>query len=87
MHPNLGAIDTPPYYALPVYSRGGAKTDEHGRVLRSDGTVIVGLYGAGNAVAGFFGRNIMAGGITIMSAMTFARQAILHALRAERGSA
>ena len=92
MHSNLGAVDTSPYYALPVYSsavgtRGGAKTDEHGRVLRSDGTVIVGLCGAGNAVAGFFGRNIMAGGVTIMSAMTFARRAILHTLRAERGSA
>lgn len=85
-HPNLGTLEQAPYYALPVYAsavgtRGGARTDEHGRVTRADNSVVPGLYGAGNAVASFVAPNIMGGGATIMPAMTFGRRAALHAAR------
>lgn len=88
-HPNLGTVERPPFYAIPVHvsavgTRGGARTDEHGRVLRPDGSVVAGLYGAGNAVAGFFGPRIMGGGATIMSGMTFARRAMRHAAGVNR---
>ena len=52
----LGPLDTPPFYAVRVYSgclgtKGGPKTDDQARVLDLDGAPIEGLYAAGNAMA------------------------------------
>lgn len=52
----LGALETAPFYAVRVHSgalgtKGGPRTDEHGRVVDVDGRVIPGLYAAGNAAA------------------------------------
>jgi hypothetical protein len=46
----LGPIDSPPYYAVRVRcgalgTKGGPRTDTHGRVLDVDGHVVEGLYG------------------------------------------
>ena len=72
----LGPIDTPPYFAVKVEASaigtiGGPRTDAKGRVLDTNGSVIPGLYAAGNAggapTDGFYGG---AGG-TIVLGLTF----------------
>lgn len=55
----LTAIDKAPYYAVKVYpttfgSAGGVTTTEQGRVTRQDGTVIPGLYAAGEMSNRYF---------------------------------
>jgi succinate dehydrogenase/fumarate reductase flavoprotein subunit len=52
----LGPLDTPPFYAVTVYSgvlgtKGGPRTDVNGQVLDVDSQPIPGLYAAGNAMA------------------------------------
>jgi 3-oxosteroid 1-dehydrogenase len=46
-------------------------TDERARVLRTDGTVIRGLYAAGNVSAALMGHSYAGAGATIGPAMTF----------------
>lgn len=75
-NPNLGPICKAPFFALQVYpgaigTKGGARTDEHARVLRADGEVIDGLYAAGNVMAGVTGPGYPGAGSTIGTAMTF----------------
>jgi succinate dehydrogenase/fumarate reductase flavoprotein subunit len=75
-HPNLGTIEEPPFYALPVYpgalgTNGGPETDIRGRVLDNRGRVIRGLYAAGNAMASPTGLAYYSGGATISPAMTW----------------
>ncbi len=53
-------IDTPPYYAahwgaMITSTRCGLRTDEHSRVLDTDGAPIPGLYAAGNNGGNFYG--------------------------------
>lgn len=55
----LTAIDKAPFYAVKVYpttfgSAGGVTTTEQGRVTRQDGTVIPGLYAAGEMSNRYF---------------------------------
>ncbi|WP_019930189.1 FAD-dependent oxidoreductase [Nocardia sp. BMG111209] len=56
-NPNLGAIATAPYYAVPLHVLGvglcslGLAIDPSARVLRRDGSPIAGLYATGNAAA------------------------------------
>jgi fumarate reductase flavoprotein subunit len=50
----------PPFYALPMcagitYTMGGISVDEHTRALRTDGSVIEGLYALGAATGGLEG--------------------------------
>lgn len=76
----LGPIDTPPYYAVPVYigamgTKGGPRTDRDGRVLHVSGSVIPGLYAAGNAMAGPTGKAYGGAGGTIGPAMVFSYRA------------
>jgi succinate dehydrogenase/fumarate reductase flavoprotein subunit len=76
----LGPIDTPPYYAVPVYigamgTKGGPRTDRDGRVLHVSGSVIPGLYAAGNAMAGPTGKAYGGAGGTIGPAMVFGYRA------------
>jgi 3-oxosteroid 1-dehydrogenase len=75
-NPNLAAIDRGPFYAVKVVpgdlgTKGGLVTDARARVLRPDGTVIEGLYAAGNASAAVMGRSYAGAGATIGPAMTF----------------
>jgi 3-oxosteroid 1-dehydrogenase len=71
----LGEIDSAPYYAVPMTvgamgTKGGPRTDRDGRVLHVSGSVIPGLYAAGNAMAGFTGKAYGGAGGTIGPAMT-----------------
>lgn len=86
-NPCLGTLEQPPFYALRVYpsavgTRGGAKTTADGQVIDENGIPIPSLYAAGNASACFHGPMMVAGGATIMAAMTFGRRAALHAWHA-----
>ena len=69
-------IDTPTYYAFRLQpgdlgTKGGLATDERSRVLRGDGTVIRGLYAAGNSSSPVMGRSYAGNGSTLGPAMTF----------------
>jgi 3-oxosteroid 1-dehydrogenase len=98
-NPSLGIIDQPPFYAVKMVpgdlgTKGGIVTDEHARALRPDGSVIQGLYAAGNASAAVMGRTYAGAGATIGPAMTFGYIAANHIadhpsvveVRAERAS-
>ena len=52
-------------------TKGGARTDPSGRVLREDGSVIGGLYCAGNAMANPIGTRALGAGTTIGPCMTW----------------
>ncbi|WP_290060440.1 3-oxosteroid 1-dehydrogenase [Amycolatopsis solani] len=72
----LAPLWAPPYYALRIVpgdlgTKGGMRTDARARVLRPDGTVIPGLYAAGNASAAVMGHSYAGAGSTIGPAMTF----------------
>ncbi|MGW4063703.1 3-oxosteroid 1-dehydrogenase [Amycolatopsis sp. NPDC004747] len=72
----LAQLRTAPYYALRLVpgdlgTKGGMRTDARARVLRPDGSVIPGLYAAGNASAAVMGHSYAGAGSTIGPAMTF----------------
>jgi 3-oxosteroid 1-dehydrogenase len=82
-NPNLGEISHPPYYAAKMVpgdlgTKGGVKTDVHGRALRDDGSVISGLYAAGNVSSPVMGHTYPGPGGTIGPAMAFGYLAALH---------
>jgi 3-oxosteroid 1-dehydrogenase len=52
-------------------TKGGARTDERGRVLRQDGSVIDGLYAAGLAMANPFGTRAFGAGTTLGPNLTW----------------
>lgn len=65
-----------PFYAFKIVpgdlgTKGGMRTDARARVLRPDGSVIPGLYAAGNASAAVMGHSYAGAGSTIGPAMTF----------------
>ena len=62
-------------------TKGGLRTDVHGRVLRDDGSVIDGLYAAGNVSAPVMGHTYAGPGATIGPAMLFGYLAALHISR------
>ena len=75
-NPNLAPLARPPFYAVKIVpgdlgTKGGLRINEHARVLREDGTVIEGLYAAGNASASVMGHSYASAGATIGPAMTF----------------
>jgi succinate dehydrogenase/fumarate reductase flavoprotein subunit len=83
----LGPLDTPPFYAVQVYSgvlgtKGGPRTDGHGQVLDVDGRPIGGLYAAGNAMASVMGMTYGGAGGTLGPAMVFGYLAGRHAAQA-----
>ena len=51
--------------------RVGCVTDEHARVLRADGSVIEGLYAAGNCSSAVMGNTYAGPGATIGPAIVF----------------
>ncbi|MGW7382482.1 3-oxosteroid 1-dehydrogenase [Streptomyces sp. NPDC054794] len=72
----LAPLWLPPYYAFRIVpgdlgTKGGLVTDARARVLRADGSVIRGLYAAGNASAAVMGHSYAGAGSTIGPAMTF----------------
>ena len=82
-NPNLYPLSDPPYYAFRIVlgdlgTSGGLLTDEHARVLRTDGTVLPGLYAVGNTSAPVMGRSYAGAGATIGPAMTFGYVAAKH---------
>lgn len=58
-------------------TKGGLRTDEHARVLDTDGRVIKGLYAAGNSMAAVSGTVYPGGGNPIGSCMVFSHLAAL----------
>ena len=81
-NPSLHVIDQAPFYAVKIVpgdlgTKGGLVTDEHARVLRPDGSVIPGLYAAGNTSASIMGHTYPGPGGTIGPAMTFGYLAAL----------
>jgi len=83
----LGPLDTPPFYAVRVYSgvlgtKGGPRTDRNGQVLDVDGEPIPGLYAAGNVMASVMGMTYGGAGGTLAPAMVFGYLAGRHAARA-----
>ncbi|HEY1439979.1 MAG TPA: FAD-binding protein [Mycobacterium sp.] len=82
-NPNLYPLGDPPYYAFRIVlgdlgTSGGLRTDEYARVLRSDDTVVRGLYAVGNTAAPVMGRSYAGAGATIGPAMTFGFVAAKH---------
>jgi 3-oxosteroid 1-dehydrogenase len=82
-NPNLGELTHAPYYAAKMVpgdlgTKGGIRTDVHGRALRDDGSIIEGLYAAGNVSAPVMGHTYPGPGGTIGPAMTFGYLAALH---------
>jgi 3-oxosteroid 1-dehydrogenase len=82
-NPCLAPIERAPFYAITMVpgdlgTKGGLRTDVHGRVLRSDGSVIEGLYAAGNASSPVMGHTYAGPGATIGPAITFGYLAALH---------
>lgn len=72
----LAPIWAPPFYAFKIVpgdlgTKGGIVTDARARALRPDGSVIPGLYAAGNASAAVMGHSYAGAGSTIGPAMTF----------------
>ncbi|WP_435768548.1 3-oxosteroid 1-dehydrogenase [Nocardioides sp. SYSU DS0651] len=75
-NPSLHVIDQAPFYAVKIVpgdlgTKGGLVTDDRARVLRPDGSVIPGLYAAGNTSAAVMGHTYAGPGATIGPALTF----------------
>ena len=75
-NPTLGTIEKPPFTAMPfkasfLGTKGGPRTDEKARALRPDGTVIEGLYAAGNVMANSFGSKGVGAGTTLGPCLTW----------------
>lgn len=79
----MGTIEVGPFYAIKILpgdagTKGGLVTDEHARVLRSDSSVVKGLYAAGNTAATLMGSYSLAAGVTLSPAMVFSYLAMSH---------
>lgn len=90
-NPSLGPIEQAPFYAVAMYpgdvgTAGGLVTDEFGRVLRADGSVIDGLYATGNSTASVMGRCYPGAGASIGASFVFGYIAAQHAARAAKTS-
>ncbi|MGH9016695.1 MAG: FAD-binding protein, partial [Acidimicrobiales bacterium] len=90
IHPCLGPIDEPPYYAVQVVpgdigTCGGLVTDEHARVIGADGGPVDGLYATGNGTATVMGRHYLGPGASIANTMVFGYVAARHATGARSG--
>ncbi|GAA3521379.1 3-oxosteroid 1-dehydrogenase [Aeromicrobium panaciterrae] len=75
-NPSLHSIDQGPFYAVKIVpgdlgTKGGIVTDERARALRADGSVIDGLYAAGNVSSAVMGHTYAGPGATIGPAFTF----------------
>ncbi len=85
-NPSLNVIDQAPFYAVKIVpgdlgTKGGLVTDEWARVLRADGSVIDGLYAAGNVSSAVMGHTYAGPGATIGPALVFGYLAAEHIAR------
>ncbi|MET8154638.1 FAD-binding protein [Actinoplanes sp. NPDC005259] len=85
-NPNLGPLEKGPFTAVKIVigdlgTKGGVVTDGDGRALRDDGSVIEGLYAAGNNSAAVMGRTYPGPGSTIGPAVVFGLRAARHMAR------
>ena len=90
VHPNanLGPLEKGPFTAVRIVigdlgTKGGVVTDADARALREDGSVIEGLYSAGNNSASVMGRTYPGPGATIGPAVVFGLRAARHMARAQ----
>ncbi|RFO97241.1 FAD-binding dehydrogenase [Rhodoferax lacus] len=88
-NPNLGALQTAPYYAVKLYpgdigASTGLATDTEARALDASGQVIDGLYAVGNDMHSIMGGVYTAPGITIGPGMVFGYIAARHAVARSR---
>ena len=79
-------IDTPPFHAAAfglsdLGTKGGLRTDTRARVLDRAGSVIPGLYAAGNTMAAVSGLTYPGGGNPIGASMLFSHLAALDMAR------
>lgn len=84
-NPGLGPIEKAPFYAVAIYpgdvgTFGGIVTDEYGRALKEDGSVIPGLYATGNSTASVMGRTYPGAGASISPSFIFGWVAARHAV-------
>jgi 3-oxosteroid 1-dehydrogenase len=84
-NPNLGPLQRPPFYAMPIYpgdigTNGGLATNEHAQVLDEKHDPIPGLYAVGNTAASVMGHSYPGAGGTIGPAMTFGFIAAQHSI-------
>ncbi len=82
-NPNLAHVRRAPFYAFAIVpgdlgTKGGLVTDEDARVLRSDGSVIEGVYACGNTSSSVMGTKYAGPGATLGPAMTFGYLAARH---------
>ncbi|MCW2749115.1 MAG: 3-oxosteroid 1-dehydrogenase [Aeromicrobium sp.] len=87
-NPSLHSIDKGPFYAVKIVpgdlgTKGGIVTDESARALRPDGSVIEGLYAAGNCSSAVMGNTYAGPGATIGPALTFGYLAAEDIARSE----
>jgi succinate dehydrogenase/fumarate reductase flavoprotein subunit len=80
----LQPVKDGPFYALQMVhgalgTNGGPLVDGDARVQRWDGSVVEGLYAAGNTTASVFGQTYPGGGATLGPALTFGYLAGKHA--------
>ncbi|WP_347955827.1 3-oxosteroid 1-dehydrogenase [Gordonia aichiensis] len=90
-NPSLGELSTGPFYAARMVpadlgTKGGVRIDDRARVCRADGTVIAGLYAAGNVSAPVMGHTYAGPGATIGPAMVFGYLAARDAAQSRRGT-
>lgn len=90
VHPNpcLGTIEKGPFLAYKLVvgdlgTKGGVLTNTHGQAVREDGSVIDGLYAAGNNSASVMGRTYPGPGSTIGPAVVFGLRAARHMAQGE----
>lgn len=81
--PPMTPIDTPPYRAAAfgvsdLGTKGGLRTDVHGRVLDAADQPIAGLYAAGNTMAAVSGETYPGGGNPIGASLLFSHLAARH---------
>lgn len=85
-NPCLGTIEKGPFVAYKIVigdlgTKGGVVTDADSRALRHDGSVIEGLYSAGNNSASVMGHTYPGPGSTIGPAAVFGLRAARHMAR------
>ncbi|WP_194946603.1 FAD-binding protein [Cupriavidus sp. U2] len=76
LNPNIAPLEDGPFYAVWMYpgdigTFAGIKTDAYARVVRSDQSVVSGLYAVGNDMASVFCGRYPGGGSLIGPGMTF----------------
>lgn len=87
---NLAPIEKGPFHAYltvigDLGTKGGVVTDAHARALREDGSVIEGLYSAGNNSAAVMGHTYPGPGSTLGPASVFGLIAARHMASQGRG--